>query len=153
MVTVSLSVRPLTVKVTGPRSAVSAGTRVTLTCESDGARPPALLSWWRRNQSVHEFAKSEPETNSIGTGSAASDDSSAWKAESSLQVQATAAAHLQQFTCRADHPILPDSALEHSYTLHVNCKYRLSRIARHSQKTQTTICRLSFFFKFTRLVF
>lgn len=89
---------------------MSAGKKSEVTCQSGGSRPPAVVTWWlgsKRLQHVsEEIASHENLTISVVHFTPAAEDNG------------------KILSCRSDHSILPDSALEDSYLLDVYCKQK-----------------------------
>ena len=106
---VFILVRPLDVRITTVHRPLTAGQLVSINCESNGSKPPALLSWWklskRLDNAIEEVTSDENRTISL------------------LQFMPDQSDNGQVLSCRADHSVLPDSALEDSWILNVFCKY------------------------------
>lgn len=98
----------MTVRITTVHRPVIVDQAVTITCESTGSRPPAQISWWR---GAHRLDSAIEEVTS--------DEN---KTISTLQFVAKINDNGQVLSCRADHAVLPDSALEDSWILSVFCK-------------------------------
>ncbi|KAI2803114.1 hypothetical protein BLOT_007237 [Blomia tropicalis] len=104
-ITLELNLRPLDVRIITVHRPVVAGRSVTINCESNGSKPPALLSWWkgsRRLEGAIEEVSSD-ENRTIST----------------LQFVPDTDDNGRVLSCRADHSVLPDSALEDSWILRV----------------------------------
>lgn len=102
------TVRPLNVQITTPQRPLIADKRAEFKCESYGARPSAVVTWWkgpRRLQHVNEDVSSllNLTTSVVYFKPSYEDDG-------------------KVLACRADHSILPDSSLEDSRILNVHCK-------------------------------
>ncbi|XP_071512423.1 nephrin-like [Panulirus ornatus] len=62
IVTLDVNVRPLTVQILGPLQPLTSGVKHNVVCESTGARPPALITWWLDDQQltdVHTHKENE----------------------------------------------------------------------------------------------
>lgn len=85
------------------------GQKIMINCESSGSKPPALLSWWRGAKrlegAIEDIATDENRTIST------------------LQFVPSIEDNGRVLSCRADHSVLPDSALEDSWILNVFCTY------------------------------
>lgn len=118
------TVRPLKVQIIGPKHPINAGERVTLVCESEGSRPNASISFWTRNENYEDnyiekpdyFGRKSIKDSWISSTLISSDFSS------KLTLLVNESYNNKQIICRAEHPILPDSAIEDVYTLNVRCK-------------------------------
>ena len=106
-----LIVRPLNVRITTVHRPLIDGQMIVINCESDGARPPALLSWWKQSQRLEHAV-----TEEIGVGNSISN-----RTFSTIQFVPTINDNGKVLSCRADHPVLPDSSLEDSWILNVLC--------------------------------
>ncbi|XP_053201248.1 synaptogenesis protein syg-2-like [Panonychus citri] len=111
-ITLDLNLRPTKVHIMSPKHALSTDKRVELTCKSEGSRPPAIVTWWKgpkRLQHVSEdVTSSENVTVSIVHFTPIAEDNG------------------KVLSCRADHSILPDSAIEDSWILDVYFAPKLS---------------------------
>ena len=121
--------RPLKVRIIGPNHPINSGDKVTLVCESEGARPNATISWWTRNENYEDNnieksdyfgRKSIQGMNKLDSWISSTLISSDFSSKLNLYVNETY--NNKQIICRADHPILPDSAIEDVFTLNVQCK-------------------------------
>ena len=87
------------------------GQMIVINCESDGARPPALLSWWKSSKRLEHSVTEEIDlTNDNRT-------------LSTIKFLPTMNDNGKILSCRADHPVLPDSSLEDSWILNVLCMF------------------------------
>lgn len=107
--TIPLSpVRPLTVKIGGPRQPFSAGSRVQLQCSSQGSRPPALITWKKGGSNFknpqEEMATGGNATVSLFFFTPAPED------------------HGHLVTCRAENPVMQGSGIEDSWKMEVHCE-------------------------------
>lgn len=106
---ISPPVRPLDVRITSIQRPMSAGKKSEVSCQSGGSRPPAVVTWWlgsKRLQHVTEEVASH-ENMTIST----------------VHFMPQAEDNGKVLSCRSDHSILPDSALEDSWLIDVYCEY------------------------------
>lgn len=101
----------MNVRITTVHRPLIDGQMIVINCESDGARPPALLSWWKQSQRLEHAV-----TEEIGVGNSISN-----RTFSTIQFVPTINDNGKVLSCRADHPVLPDSSLEDSWILNVLC--------------------------------
>lgn len=94
------------------RRPLSAGKRVQVSCESSGSRPAAVLTWWLGSKQLTHVT--EEASNLVNTTS------------STVHYTAAIEDNGKVLSCRADHSILPDSALEDSWLLDVYCEFDFS---------------------------
>lgn len=96
------------IRITTVHRPLLAGQVVVINCESNGSKPPALLSWWkgskRLDSAVEEVTSDENRTLST------------------LQFVPDLDDNGRVLSCRADHSVLPDSAFEDSWILSVFCE-------------------------------
>lgn len=111
-----LIVRPLTVRITTVRRPMIDGQMLVINCESDGAKPPALLSWWKSSQRI-EHAVTEEIITVVG----ASGLEVMNRTVSTIQFVPSLLDNGKVLSCRADHSVLSDSSLEDSWVLNVLC--------------------------------
>lgn len=103
------TVRPETVRIITVQRPLVAGRPIEIRCESSGAKPPALISWWRgpnRLKSATDDVTVNDENRTVSTLTFVPDMS-----DNGLVL-----------ACRADHAVLSDSALESTWILNVLCK-------------------------------
>lgn len=113
------------VKISGPNHSIDSGDKVTLVCESEGSRPNATISFWTRNENYEDnyieksdfYSRKNIKDSWISSTLISSDFSS------KLTLLVNESYNNKQIICRAEHPILPDSAIEDVYTLNVRCKF------------------------------
>nr|XP_027202323.1 uncharacterized protein LOC113796284 [Dermatophagoides pteronyssinus] len=109
-----LNLRPLNVRITTVHRPLIDGQMIVINCESDGARPPALLSWWKSSKRLEHSVTEEIDlTNDNRT-------------LSTIKFLPTMNDNGKILSCRADHPVLPDSSLEDSWILNVLFKPKLT---------------------------
>ncbi|RWS08367.1 nephrin-like protein, partial [Dinothrombium tinctorium] len=104
-ITLDLNLRPLDVKITSIRRPLSAGKRVELTCQSRGSRPPAIVTWWKGSKRLQHVIEDISSHENLTI--------------SSVHFTPSIEDNGKLLSCRADHSILPDSALEDSWMLDV----------------------------------
>ena len=104
------AVRPLNVRISSLRRPFSAGKRVQVACESSGSRPPAVLTWWL---GAKQLTHAVDEVSSLANTSTTT---------STLHFTPSVEDNGKVLSCRADHSILPDSALEDSWLLDIYCE-------------------------------
>lgn len=98
-------------RITTVHRPLVAGQLVMINCESSGSKPPALLSWWRGAKRL-EGAIEEVATDENRT-------------VSTLQLVPAVEDNGRVLSCRADHSVLSDSALEDAWILSVLCEFRI----------------------------
>jgi len=49
----SVAVKPLSVKILSSNNPLSADREITLSCQSVGSTPPAVITWWKDNKQLH----------------------------------------------------------------------------------------------------
>ena len=103
------SVRPLTARITTPRRPLSVGRQAEVSCVSSGSRPPAIITWWLGSKQLTQVSDDMTRHLNLTT--------------STVHFKPSAIDHGKVLSCRADHSILPDSALEDSWLLDVYCKH------------------------------
>ena len=98
----------MTVEIISLERPLSIEKTVDLICQTTGSRPPAIVTWWkgpnRMYQATEEVSSHENLT------------------QSNLHYRPTPNDNGEVLTCRADHSILPNSAIEDSWTLDIYCK-------------------------------
>ena len=119
-------VRPLKVKIIGPKHPIISGNKAELICESEGSRPNATISWWIRNENyeINNIDKSEYFNRKSIKDSYISSSTNFLNSDfsSKLMLYVNESFDQKKIICRAEHPILPDSSIEDIYTLNVYCK-------------------------------
>lgn len=107
---ISLTVRPLEVKIAAPHYALKAGIRKQIICETTGSRPRATLTWWLDGRKI-----------GAGTTDTVSDGGNL--TVSTLHLVPTPDDDGKILSCRAENSALPESAIEDEWTIRVHCKY------------------------------
>lgn len=104
-VALDLHLRPLSARIVSKEASVSAHSMYQAICESAGSRPAARLSWWKGGRQLESAKVQELSggniSRSVLTWSPTPDDDG------------------QALTCRAENPLLNQSALEDSWRLSV----------------------------------
>lgn len=90
------------------RHPIVAGQPIEITCQSSGARPPAIVTWWKGSKRLIQTTESVTDNENLTV--------------TTVQFTPSIDDHGKILSCRADHVILPDSALEDSWELNVYCK-------------------------------
>ncbi|RWS28955.1 hemicentin-2-like protein [Leptotrombidium deliense] len=111
-ITLDLNLRPLDVKITSTKRPLSAGKRVELRCQSRGSRPAAVVTWWKGSKRLQHVTEDTSSHENVTI--------------SSVHFTPSIEDNGKMLSCRADHSILPDSALEDSWILDVYYTPRLS---------------------------
>ncbi|GFX17761.1 hemicentin-2 [Trichonephila clavipes] len=94
---------PLTVRITSRLSTLAAGRRVDLTCETQGSRPSAKISWWLDGNPLSDHIETVHDniTSSV------------------LRLQPKPQHNRSPISCKAQNPKLYDSALEDVRVLNI----------------------------------
>lgn len=103
-VTLDINLKPLDVRITTLQRPLSAGRKIQVHCESTGARPRAVLTWWKDNKKIQ--GGKETLSENLTT--------------SSLSFVPTAEDNGKILSCRAQNPSLSNSAIENGWTLIVH---------------------------------
>ena len=109
MILNTITVRPLEVKVMPRRRPLSVGWIAQLTCEARGARPQAILTWWRNGHEVEGTTETVLEDGNLTMSTYAFTP----KPEDNGKT----------ITCKASHPTLPMTPIEDTVALNVHCEY------------------------------
>ncbi|KFM60636.1 Nephrin, partial [Stegodyphus mimosarum] len=122
VVMLDLNLRPLEVKVMPRRRPLSVGWIAQLTCEARGARPQALLTWWREGKEVQGTTETVLEDGNLTMSTYAFTPKPEDNGKS--------------VTCKASHPTLPVEPISDTVTLNVHytpqLKLALGASNRHS---------------------
>ncbi|RZF48713.1 hypothetical protein LSTR_LSTR011343 [Laodelphax striatellus] len=105
-VPLGLTVKPLWVKLLGDNRPLSAEQEQQLSCESVGARPTPLISWWKGSMPLKNTVE---ETSADGN-----------RTVSTLTFVPTMEDFGKFLSCRVETPSIPDSALEDGWKLNVH---------------------------------
>ncbi|KAK7865976.1 hypothetical protein R5R35_009404 [Gryllus longicercus] len=103
-VRLELNLKPLNVQMLSKPSEFVANTEYSITCESYGSRPPAVITWLRETRIFHaktDQAQNETAVSSTVTFSPTPEDDN------------------KVLRCKADNEAIPDSSLEDTLTLSV----------------------------------
>uniref|UniRef100_T1KG53 Ig-like domain-containing protein n=1 Tax=Tetranychus urticae TaxID=32264 RepID=T1KG53_TETUR len=111
-ITLDLNLRPTNVRIISPKRALSAGKRVELKCTSEGSRPSAIVTWWKGPKRLQHVTEDVTSSENLTT--------------SVVHFTPTAEDNGKILSCRADHSILPDSAIDDSWVLDVYFVPKLS---------------------------
>ncbi|GFY52713.1 ig-like domain-containing protein [Trichonephila inaurata madagascariensis] len=101
-----ITIRPLVVKISGPRQPFSAGARVQLKCSSQGSRPPAVITWKKAGSNFKN-----PQEEVVTGGNAT---------VSMFFFTPTPEDHGHYVTCRAENPLIPGSDIEDKWKMEVH---------------------------------
>ncbi|PBC32430.1 Cell adhesion molecule [Apis cerana cerana] len=96
-------VKPLLVNITNKRAHLSALRTYEIECTSSGSRPEAVITWWKGNHQVKHMARNFADSPNI--------------TRSVLSYVPTMEDDGKYLTCRAENPVVPDSALENRWRL------------------------------------
>ncbi|KAG1682145.1 Cell adhesion molecule 1 [Nymphon striatum] len=98
------SFRPTKVNIL-KKNALYASRVNELKCVSSGSRPPALITWWKGNQKLTNSRESVSENKTVIT--------------STLKLTPTSLDNGKYLTCRAENPLIPNSAIESGFRLEI----------------------------------
>lgn len=101
------AVYPKIVFITGQLETVSASRPVQMTCQTQGSRPPAKITWWLNGTFLSDHT--ETVRNNITT--------------SIVRLQPTIRNHKSILACKAENPKIKGSAIQDSRLLNVTCMY------------------------------
>ncbi|XP_067137967.1 protein turtle-like isoform X2 [Centruroides vittatus] len=104
-VTLDLNLRPLDVRIHTAYRPVSVGQEVELVCQSQGARPPAQISWWKGTEKLTQVRETTIREDNLTI--------------SVLTYVPTISDNGRNLSCRADNPQLRDSEIEDVWFLDV----------------------------------
>ncbi|XP_043801372.1 hemicentin-2-like [Apis laboriosa] len=97
-----INLKPLLVNITNKRAHLSALKTYEIECTSSGSRPEAVITWWKGNHQVKHMARNFADPNIT---------------RSRLSYVPTMEDDGKYLTCRAENPVVPDSALENRWRL------------------------------------
>ncbi|XP_076750372.1 neural cell adhesion molecule 2 isoform X1 [Xylocopa sonorina] len=98
-----VNLKPLVVNVTNKRSHLSALRTYEIECVSSGSRPEAVITWWKGSHQVIHMARNFVDSPNI--------------TRSVLSYVAIMEDNGKSLTCRAENPVVRDSALEDRWQL------------------------------------
>ncbi|CAL7948604.1 unnamed protein product [Xylocopa violacea] len=98
-----INLKPLLVNVTNKRSHLSALRTYEIECVSSGSRPEAVITWWKGSHQVIHMARNFVDSPNI--------------TRSVLSYVAIMEDNGKSLTCRAENPVVRDSALEDRWQL------------------------------------
>ncbi|XP_035725896.1 hemicentin-1-like isoform X1 [Vespa mandarinia] len=101
-----MNLKPMHVQILTKEERVSAEKNYKVECTTTGSRPTAVITWWKANRPIKKMAQSYPMDNnhtmSILSFVPSIDDDGKY------------------LTCRAENPLIPDSAMEDKWRLEVH---------------------------------
>ncbi|XP_076392200.1 neural cell adhesion molecule 2 isoform X1 [Megachile rotundata] len=98
-----INLKPLIVNITNKRVHLSALRTYEIECVSSGSRPEAVITWWKGNHQVKHMARNFADSPNI--------------TKSILSYVPTMEDDGKYLTCRAENPVVPESALEDKWRL------------------------------------
>ncbi|KAG8330286.1 hypothetical protein J6590_066952 [Homalodisca vitripennis] len=118
-VTLDLNLRPVSVHLEGENMAMSANQSYDLSCRAVGSRPPPVISWWKgsvalRNTREKTRKKSLPRMSLPMLPTTTADGN---VTVSTLKFVPTMEDSGKFLSCRAETPLIPESALEDGWKL------------------------------------
>nr|XP_018912191.1 PREDICTED: hemicentin-2 [Bemisia tabaci] len=101
-----INLKPIFVNITNKNKTISADKRYSIECVASGSRPEAVITWWKGSKQIKKLAKnfSKPGDTTV----------------SILTLEPTMEDDGKNLTCRAENPIITNSALEDKWQLHVH---------------------------------
>eukprot|EP00094_Tigriopus_californicus_P006982 TCALIF_06722-PB protein Name:"Similar to Nphs1 Nephrin (Rattus norvegicus)" AED:0.15 eAED:0.15 QI:0/0.73/0.56/0.93/0.46/0.5/16/48/873 len=102
-VTVDLKFRPSRVRILTKKEPLSAGKYYRLECESGGARPAAIVTWWKNNKFMGKAPSKIVDNGNLTI--------------STLEFKPKPSDHGKSITCRAENLEISNSALEEHWKL------------------------------------
>ncbi|XP_043500161.1 neural cell adhesion molecule 2-like [Polistes fuscatus] len=101
-----INLKPLFVNITNKLNHISALRTYEIECASSGSRPEAIMTWWKGTHQVKHMARNFADSPNI--------------TRSMLSYVPTIEDDGKYLTCRAENPVVPDSALEDRWRLLVH---------------------------------
>ncbi|XP_020300433.1 hemicentin-1-like isoform X2 [Pseudomyrmex gracilis] len=102
-ITLDVNLKPLVVNITTKRSHLSALKTYDIECLSSGSRPEAVITWWKGLHQVKHMARNFADNSNV--------------TRSVLSYVPTIEDDGKFLTCRAENPVVPNSALEDKWHL------------------------------------
>ncbi|XP_058467805.1 titin [Malaya genurostris] len=106
VVVLDVNLKPVAVHILVKEKFVSADKRYDIECKSSGSRPEAVISWWKGSRQLKRLSKNFAETGN--------------QSLSVLSFTPTVDDDGKYLTCRAENPLIPDSAIEDKWRLVVH---------------------------------
>ncbi|XP_071868326.1 neural cell adhesion molecule 1 isoform X1 [Bombus fervidus] len=101
-----INLKPLVVNITNKETHLSALKTYEVECASSGSRPEAVITWWKGNHQVKHMARNFADSPNI--------------TRSVLSYVPTMEDDGKYLICRAENPVVPNSALEDKWRLLVH---------------------------------
>ncbi|XP_076323521.1 protein turtle-like isoform X2 [Tachypleus tridentatus] len=102
-VTLDINLKPLEVRISTVTRPLLAGQQVELVCQSSGSRPPARILWWKGSEKMSNISYTRHDNVTI----------------SKLTFTPTIQDHEKYLSCKADNPVVSNSALEDGWIITV----------------------------------
>ncbi|KAG8198816.1 hypothetical protein JTE90_007119 [Oedothorax gibbosus] len=112
-ISIDMNLKPLSVQITTAPTVLEAGQRIEISCQSEGSRPPARITWTKGSERLDHLAIQ----NTFGIISV-----------STLGFVVGWEDNGKKLECEARNPKLPESALKDSWTLNVLYAPQLSLV-------------------------
>ncbi|XP_055525427.1 hemicentin-1 [Wyeomyia smithii] len=106
VVVLDVNLKPVAVHILIKEKFVSADKRYDIECKSSGSRPEAVISWWKATRQLKRLSKNFAETGN--------------QSLSVLSFTPAVEDDGKYLTCRAENPLIPDSAIEDKWRLVVH---------------------------------
>ncbi|XP_055618631.1 hemicentin-1 [Toxorhynchites rutilus septentrionalis] len=106
VVVLDVNLKPVAVHILVKEKFVSADKRYDIECKSSGSRPEAMISWWKGARQLKRLSKNFAENGN--------------QSLSVLSLTPTVDDDGKYLTCRAENPLIPDSAIEDKWRLVVH---------------------------------
>ncbi|XP_066601874.1 neural cell adhesion molecule 1 [Prorops nasuta] len=100
-----INLKPLVVQILTKESKISADKNYEVECRTTGSRPEAVITWWKANRQMKKMAQNYALENN--------------QTLSVLSFVPSIEDDGKYLTCRAENPVIPDSALEDKWRLDV----------------------------------
>ncbi|ETN65555.1 sidestep protein [Anopheles darlingi] len=106
VVVLDVNLKPVAVHIMAKEKFVSADKRYEIECKSSGSRPEAAISWWKGTRMLKRVTKNFSETGN--------------QSLSVISYTPTVDDDGKYLTCKAENPLIPDSAIEDKWRLVVH---------------------------------